>query len=542
MKFLPPSPRQHAATRLTFGENTIAEVVEGREDYTERLARVAKGRDNDARLLAYSRQRIAASRKLLAESAGGTAGRGLAGAPREDLDFLRQLAQATTDVLWTRDARSLRFEYASPAFAAMYGEPPSRGLEQWARLILPEDRHKVLRAFERVRGGERVRHEFRIGRPPDGAVRWVRDATFPLFGADGSVQAIGGVGHDVTEEKQAVGRLGVLAAEAEHRARNMVEVVLSVAERTAASTATVNGFLDAFQDRLAALARVQGLLPRPGEGSTFDALVRAELAALGAIDAEGRGARVVLDGPPGPRLGPGTAQAVALALHELATNAAKHGALSASAPEGRLRVRWHVEPTGASGRPVLHVDWEESGVTVPEPEAGTSRRRGYGRELIECALPYQFDAQTHYELGRDGVRCIVDLPLTEQHRGGERPRMATGGALAGRRLLLVEDEWLIAGDLARASGAAGAEVLGPVPSVGDALVLVGTAGRIDAAVLDVNLRGEMIFPVADALADRGVPFVFSTGYDASFIPARYAGVIRCEKPSDPARIARALFG
>ena len=120
--------------------------------------------------------------------------------------------------------------------------------------------------------------------------------------------------------------------------------------------------------------------------------------------------------------------------------------------------------------------------------------------------------------------------------------MTIGRVLADRRLLLVEDEWLIAGHLARVFKAAGAEVLGPAPSVGSALNLVGTAERIDAAVLDINLRGEMVFPVADALAARGVPFVFATGYDTNVIPARYAGVTCYEKLTDPTRIARALFG
>lgn len=102
--------------------------------------------------------------------------------------------------------------------------------------------------------------------------------------------------------------------------------------------------------------------------------------------------------------------------------------------------------------------------------------------------------------------------------------------LAGRRLLVVEDEYLIASDLADALAEMGAEVVGPAGTVADALRLVD--GRLDAAVLDLNLRGERGFPVADALRARKVPFVFATGYDESSIPPAYSDVPRCKKPID----------
>jgi len=113
--------------------------------------------------------------------------------------------------------------------------------------------------------------------------------------------------------------------------------------------------------------------------------------------------------------------------------------------------------------------------------------------------------------------------------------------LARRKILLVEDEYFIVDDLIRAFEAAGAEVVGPVASVDDALDLIEETERIDGAVLDVNLRGEMGYPVADALLARGVPFVFATGYDKGAVPPQYAHITRCEKPVDPGRIAQALF-
>lgn len=102
--------------------------------------------------------------------------------------------------------------------------------------------------------------------------------------------------------------------------------------------------------------------------------------------------------------------------------------------------------------------------------------------------------------------------------------------LRGRRILVVEDEYLIADDLRTALEEAGAEVLGPVPSVEDAEVLIASELAIDGALLDVNVRGQQIFVVADRLAELGVPFVFATGYDPASIPDRYNERPRLEKP------------
>jgi DNA-binding response OmpR family regulator len=120
--------------------------------------------------------------------------------------------------------------------------------------------------------------------------------------------------------------------------------------------------------------------------------------------------------------------------------------------------------------------------------------------------------------------------------------MAGTGVLAGRRVLVVEDEYFLADDVVRGLKANGAEVIGPVGGIDDALDLIDETEQLDAVVLDLNLRGEMAFPVADALIERGVPFVFATGYDSASIPPRYKAVTRCEKPVDAPKIARALFG
>jgi len=109
-------------------------------------------------------------------------------------------------------------------------------------------------------------------------------------------------------------------------------------------------------------------------------------------------------------------------------------------------------------------------------------------------------------------------------------QMDNSAVLGGRRLLVVEDDYLVAMDLAEELAGHGAEVLGPAGSVEEALALVAAESRIDAAVLDINLRNEKVYPVAEALRARNVPFVFTTGYDAWVVPETFAAVRRLEKP------------
>ncbi len=114
-------------------------------------------------------------------------------------------------------------------------------------------------------------------------------------------------------------------------------------------------------------------------------------------------------------------------------------------------------------------------------------------------------------------------------------------SLAGRKILIVEDEYLIAMDLALSLGDLGADIVGPAGSVAEALALVDDVGdALDGAVLDVNLRDERVYPVADALTALGVRFVFASGYDAALMPPAYADVPRCRKPMDRSMIARLL--
>jgi DNA-binding NtrC family response regulator len=108
------------------------------------------------------------------------------------------------------------------------------------------------------------------------------------------------------------------------------------------------------------------------------------------------------------------------------------------------------------------------------------------------------------------------------------------------RILVVEDEYYLADEMATELGDAGAVVLGPVGTVEDALRLIEEESSVDAAVLDISLRGEKVFPVADRLAERSIRFVFVTGYDKLAIPNLYRHVVRCEKPVDVSKVTAAI--
>jgi two-component sensor histidine kinase len=193
-------------------------------------------------------------------------------------------------------------------------------------------------------------------------------------------------------------RQQILLSELQHRTRNLLAVVQAIARQTVKASTSLHDFSQQFASRLGALSRVQGILARTDHGPVeLQQIVRAEL--------EAHGADIEFEGPP-VDLSPNAAQALALVLHELATNALKHGALNQ--PEAKLSVTWDVRPQ--QDGPHVILKWTEIGVKMPDPPAG-GRRRGYGRELIERALPYQLNAITNLEFTSEGVRCTVELPM-----------------------------------------------------------------------------------------------------------------------------------
>ncbi|MGB3928225.1 MAG: GAF domain-containing protein, partial [Sphingobium sp.] len=235
--------------------------------------------------------------------------------------------------------------------------------------------------------------------------------------------------------------------------------------------------------------------------------------------------RVQLSGP-NVLLTPGCFTVMALVIHEMLTNAAKYGALSDS---GTVTIAWRVDEDGS-----LLLDWTESG----GPAVVAPTRRGFGSTVIERSIPYDLggDAEINYRLaGIEAHFCIPSrhvVAVLPDLIEGERVKavaVAMPGLLNDRHVLLVEDNMIIAMDGEDALRDLGAEVL-TAASVGRAREAIAL-GPVDLAVLDFNLGSETSLPVADLLAERGVPFIFATGYgDGLELPARFEHIALVKKP------------
>ena len=279
--------------------------------------------------------------------------------------------------------------------------------EAWAVRIHPDDRARTEAALKRAKDAhEEYVQEFR-SLHPDGSLHWLSARGGFYYDEDGRAVRMIGAMIETTEARELQERQAVLVGELQHRTRNLMAIVRSMADKTMRGAAGLEDFREKFRTRLQALSRVQGLLSRLEEHDrvTFDELLHTELAAHGAA---GEGAeRVHLNGPTGVRLRSGMVQMLAMALHELATNAVKYGALKM--PGGELEIGWRM--VGEEQDPRLEISWQERGVEMPPP-GSAPQGTGQGRELIERALPYQLDAQTSYTLGADGVHCVITIPVS----------------------------------------------------------------------------------------------------------------------------------
>jgi two-component system CheB/CheR fusion protein len=273
--------------------------------------------------------------------------------------------------------------------------PPPRG----ERPVHPDDRAAYEAAIAVARETGELNAEWRVVLP-GGGVRWI--AEIGRVERSEAGRRMLGVTQDVTDRKQTEMRLTLLLGELQHRVRNVLGVVRSIVARTVRSSSNLDDLAAHLDGRLQTLSRTQGIFTRDGVATLeLGDIVRDELAAIDA-----REAQIAIEGQP-VKLRREAAETFALALHELATNAVKYGALSE--PTGRLAISWRLVNT--SQGPRLSLEWRESGVRSLER---TPSRTGFGRELIERGLPYELGANTSIEFAKDGVRALIELPLNER--------------------------------------------------------------------------------------------------------------------------------
>jgi two-component sensor histidine kinase len=325
------------------------------------------------------------------------------------------------------------------------------------------------------------------------------------------------------ERKKASERDQLLMAELDHRVKNTLANIQALVVQTSRSSDTLTGFVEGLDGRLQSMAKAHSLLSEARwEGVSITRLLREELEPFGPRDHTVTVAGVDLV------LTPKSALSLSLAIHELATNAAKYGAFST--PGGGVAVRWTLADDNS-----VSLSWSEAGGPPVQPPA----RRGFGSTLIERALAMETGGRATMNYLPSGLVCDVFLPpssvlslnlaLPEATPGADSALKAGSGAQPFR-ILVVEDSFFVVTLLDRIFEDLGWQSVGPATRLADALQLAST-GTFDAALLDINLNGEMSWEVARVLAERGVPFVFSTGYDVkTVLPIHLAGTTVISKP------------
>jgi len=414
-------------------------------------------------------------------------------------------------------------------------------LERLSQALPSEDREVVLAKIrDSLAASGRFELEHRLINVRDGAHRWVSNMGVLIKDTPHHPGRVIGVIQDITPRKIADEQRETLVAELDHRVKNVLAAVNSLAAQSARKATSLDGFLKTFAGRLKSMASAHQLLTATRwRGAGMLNIATAELGGIAPGQTRWEG--------PDLLLAPRAANAMSLALHELATNAVKFGALSVES--GRVDVRWRSTPNGG-----LELRWIESG----GPPVSPPTRRGFGATLLEKVTGRELDGEVTVDHRREGVTALIvagpstlaAAPSPETADVSPQPtaveiRTSSGPAfnavparIDGLRLLIVEDALLLALELEAGLQEAGAIMAGSAADVAEALSMMDRP--IDAAVLDANLNGVSVLPVAEALAARGVPFVFATGYgDNRFNPGGFdAPVIR--KPYDVTQVTAAL--
>ncbi|MGH8635903.1 MAG: HWE histidine kinase domain-containing protein [Burkholderiales bacterium] len=427
----------------------------------------------------------------------------------------------TGEVVW--DAGQHRIFGVEPADVRLT-------MENIRSFVHPEDLARIQSIVENgATDANTFQLEVRILRP-DGQTRWCICAAAMMSDVLGKITRVSGVTIDITELKEAEARRTLLVREVDHRARNALAIVQSIVRMTKAKS--IDAYVSMVEGRIRALSTAHTLLAESRwEGANLGQLVDEELAPYRSGEAE----RIVISGPP-VFLKPETAQTIALVLHELATNAAKYGALSELKGQVLLNWQWN--------REALELQWRESG----GPRVKPPTTKGYGTKVIAASVTQQLDGTATFDWKPNGLRFAMSIAIDTPKERAARPRKAkkargNGGKppSEGRHVLLVEDEAIVGMMMKDILTEIGFHVVGPFGNVADAIGAIDME-RLQAAVLDINLRGETIYTLADELTGRGVPIVFVTGYGAEAIDGRFANVPVLQKPVDNAALRRALNG
>ncbi len=274
----------------------------------------------------------------------------------------------------------------------VFGYTAAEAIGRSITIVIPDDRqNEETEILSRIRRGERIEHFQTIRQRKDGTLIAVSLTVSPVKNAEGKIIGASKIARDITEQKQSQEQIATLAREVEHRGKNLLASVQAIVNLSRADT--LDGLKEAIEGRIQALANVQSLfVDSRWVGAELSAIANRELAPYGAADKK----RVRIEGPP-TLLEPTAAQAVAVTLHELATNAAKYGSLSAR--EGHLHLTWRRAPDGA-----ILLRWEEEG----GPKVENPGRLGFGSRIIKQMIA-QLRGEVRFDWRREGLLCEMTV-------------------------------------------------------------------------------------------------------------------------------------
>ncbi len=324
---------------------------------------------------------------------------------REREQRFRDLLNVLPAAIYTTDAAG-RITYYNDAAAELWGHRPALGSSEWCgswKLYWPDGTpmpHDECPMAVTLKENRPVRGQEAACERPDGTrVPFIPYPT-PLHDEAGKLVGAINMLVDITERKRAEEQQALLVRELHHRVRNTLATVQAIMGSTARTAETVDEFKTALIGRIAALAKTHRLLTDEAGTVAFGDVLHNELDAFD----DGSDGRITLSGPQ-VFLSSQLAVSLGMAVHELTTNAAKYGALSAVS--GKVDVAWSV--TIAATRRTLDIDWVESG----GPEVVQPARQGFGSRLLEFVLPGQIQAKASIDYLAEGVRmhCSVPLPL-----------------------------------------------------------------------------------------------------------------------------------
>jgi PAS domain S-box-containing protein len=321
--------------------------------------------------------------------------------------WYRELLESLPAAIYTTDAQG-RVTFYNQAAADLAGHRPVLGSDQWCvtwRLRHPDGTplaHDECPMAIALREQRPVRGVEALAERPDGTLVPFLPYPTPLRDQAGAIVGAVNMLVDITERKRAEERQRALLDELNHRVKNTLAIVQSLAAQTVRTAPDLPAFKRNFESRLVALSRAHDMLTRQGwEGASFREIVTEELAPY----AQGEPGRIILDGPD-LLVQPAAALALTMVVHELASNAVKYGALSAAG--GSLHLQWRVDPA-PSGAAMLQFDWREEGGPPVAPPA----RSGFGSKLIERSIAGELQGKSELIFDPAGLRCRIDTMINQ---------------------------------------------------------------------------------------------------------------------------------